>query len=109
MGTSQSYALYIQDQLNQIGNITLKKMFGEYGVYYRDKIVGLICDDQLFIKPTKIGKDILVDPMMGEPYPSAKLYFIIENPENRELLTHLILMTYNELPIPKPKKKKPKV
>jgi TfoX/Sxy family transcriptional regulator of competence genes len=109
MATSQSYALFIQEQLSIIGSISLKKMFGEYGVFYCEKMVGLICDDQLFIKPTKIGQEILVDPMMGAPYPGAKPYFVIENPENRELLSKLILMTYDELPVPKPKKKKPKV
>ena len=109
MSTSQSYALFIQEQLNMVDSIRLKKMFGEYGVFYHEKMIGLVCDDQLFIKPTKVGYDLLVNPTMGEPYPGAKPYFVIENPENRELMSKLILLTYDELPLPKPKKKKPKV
>jgi TfoX/Sxy family transcriptional regulator of competence genes len=106
MSTSKEYATYIEDQLQHIQGIYLKKMFGEYGLFYLDKMVGLVCDDQLFIKPTKKGEEILVDPTFGVPYTGAKPYYLIDDPENREMLSELILKTYEELPLPKPKKKK---
>lgn len=105
MATSKEYATYIEDQLQHIQGIYLKKMFGEYGLFYQDKMVGLVCDDQLFIKPTKKGEEILVDLTFGVPYTKAKPYYLIDDPENREMLSELILKTYEELPLPKPKKK----
>ena len=106
MSTSKDYATYIEDQLNHIQGIYLKKMFGEYGLFYQDKMVGLVCDDQLFIRQTKKGEELLMDPELASPYPGAKPYFLIDNPENREILSELIVKTYAELPLPKPNKKK---
>jgi TfoX/Sxy family transcriptional regulator of competence genes len=106
MSTSKDYATYIEDQVNHIQGIYLKKMFGEYALFYLDKMVGLVCDDQLFIRSSKKGEMILINPSYGIPYPGAKPHFLIDNPENRELLSELIINTYQELPIPKTKKKK---
>ena len=50
MGSSKEFADYVCDQLTAAGNISCKKMFGEYGVYLDEKIVGLICDNQFFLK-----------------------------------------------------------
>ena len=55
MGTSKEFADYVCDQLMVAGNISCKKMFGEYGVYLDEKIVGLICDNQFFLKKTEAG------------------------------------------------------
>ncbi len=37
------------------GEISYKKMFGEYGVYCNEKFIGVICDNQLYIKKTEAG------------------------------------------------------
>jgi len=59
MATNKEFADYVGDQLIAAGNISCKKMFGEYGVYLDEKIVGLICDNQLFIKKTEAGRAII--------------------------------------------------
>lgn len=105
MATDQSFALYIEDQLRSLSDIRLKKMFGEYGIFYREKMVGLICDNNLFIKPTDTGLSYLKSPEYGSPYPNAKPHFLIESTDDIHMLRDLILITYDALPIPKPKKK----
>ncbi len=55
MASDQSFVEFIVDQIENAGEVTFKKMFGEYGLYCGDKIVALICDNQLFVKPTKAG------------------------------------------------------
>lgn len=52
MATSQSTTEFILDQLSSVPNVRVRKMFGEYALYCGDKVVGLICDDQLFVKTT---------------------------------------------------------
>jgi len=52
MASNQNFVDFIMDQINGVGEITAKKMFGEYGIYLDGKIFGLICDNKLFIKPT---------------------------------------------------------
>ncbi|MCC3506339.1 MAG: TfoX/Sxy family protein [Microcoleus sp. PH2017_19_SFW_U_A] len=52
MSSDLSFVEYILDQINQAGQVSFKKMFGEYAIYCDEKVVALVCDNQLFIKPT---------------------------------------------------------
>ena len=83
-----------------------KKCLGEYALYSNDKVVALVCDNQLFVKSTKAGKEFIGNFVEAPAYPSAKPSLLIEEIENSEWLSELILITEKELPKPKPKKKK---
>lgn len=107
MASKQEYADFVMEQIEKAGDITAKKMFGEYGIYSDGKIFGLICDNKLFVKPTLAGRNYLKNPVEAPPYPGAKMYFLIEEKlEDRTWLSELIRLTVAELPEPKPKKKK---
>lgn len=108
MASTLEFVTYACEQMSGVGEITYKKMFGEYGVYCNGKIIGLICDNQLFIKPTTKGREILGEPLEEPPYPGAKAYYMVEDLEDIPLLTAFVEATYQELPMPKPKKKKVK-
>lgn len=108
MASSMEFVEYAAEQMREAGNITYRKMFGEYGVYCDGKIVALICDDQLFVKITKAGARVWEGLEEVPPYEGAKPYFLIEDVENREKLTEFILATCEELPMPKPKVKREK-
>lgn len=109
MASNLEYVEYVCDQISGAGSITYKKMFGEYGVYCDGKIIGLICDNQFFVKKTAAGAAVIPDCEEAAPYTGAKPHLLIENVDNRELMTQLIQATFNELPMPKPKKKKEKI
>jgi TfoX/Sxy family transcriptional regulator of competence genes len=109
MSSDKSYVDFVIDQIDNAGEITFIHMFGEYGIYSNGKIFALVCDNKLFIKPTNAGRDFIQDVVEAPPYPGAKLYFLIEEKlEDREWITELVRITVNELPEPKPKKKKSK-
>lgn len=109
MASDQDFIDYIIDQIENAGNITAKKMFGEYGIYSDGKIFALVCDNALYIKPTEAGRMFIGEPVEASPYPGAKNYFLIEDEiDNREGLSELIRITTAELPEPKPKKRKKK-
>lgn len=110
MGSSQSTADFMLDQLSQAGPITARKMFGEYGVYLDGKMVAVVCDDQLFIKPTESGRSYIGTPQEVSPFPQAKGWFLMdgEQLEDREWLAQLVRITANGLPPPKSKTKKMK-
>ena len=55
MATRESTVAFIVEQLSSISGISTRKMFGEYGIWCDGKIVALICDNQLFVKPTAPG------------------------------------------------------
>ena len=99
MSTSQSTAAYIVDQVSDAGVIRTRKMFGEYALYCNEKVVALICDDRLFVKPTYAGRAFIDDAIEGEPYRSAKPHFQIDEEKwgDREWMTQLIRLTDEEL------------
>jgi len=104
MATDAGYAKYVCDQLHAAGGITARKMFGEYGLYRHNKIVALICDNQLFVKPTPEGAAVLGTPTYGPPYPGAKPFFNVSDLlDDPEWLVRLIAATDAALPPPKQK------
>jgi len=109
MASSIEFVEYVCEQISGAGGITYKKMFGEYGVYCNGKIVALICDNQLFVKPTENGKKLLPNVTEAPPYKGAKPCFLIDSFDDKLLMAELILSTYNELPEPKPKKAKKQI
>lgn len=106
MASKQSTVDFILDQIAGAGIVSARKMFGEYAIYCNNKVVALVCDDQLFIKPTNAGKAFLNNYVEELPYPGAKPYLLIsaELWDEREWLTHLIQITAMEVPEPKKKK-----
>jgi TfoX/Sxy family transcriptional regulator of competence genes len=107
MPSNQKFVDFVTDQIQKTGAITAKKMFGEFGVYSDGKMFGVICDNKLFIKPTKAGREFIGDPIELPPYDGAKPSFLIEDKiEDSEWLSKLIRITLEELPEPKPKKRK---
>ena len=106
MATKQSTADFLVDQMSLAGEVRSRKMFGEYAIYCDDKVVALVCDEQLFVKPTIAGKNFIGDVTEAPPYPRAKPHFRIDGDrwEDREWLSSLIAKTAAELPEPKRKK-----
>jgi TfoX/Sxy family transcriptional regulator of competence genes len=108
MASEQKFVDFVCDQMRKAGQIASRKMFGEYAIYCDSKVVALVCDNQLFVKPSTGGKALLDQPQLASPYPGAKSHFLIDDRlDDAEWLTQLIATTARELPTPKPKKKKP--
>lgn len=109
MPSDQKFVDFIVDQIGFTKNVTSKKMFGEFGLYFDAKLFGLICDNKLFIKPTQSGREYIKDVVEAPPYPGAKPSFLIEEKlDDKEWLRTLVKITVHELPEPKPKKVKSK-
>ncbi len=106
MGSQQSTVDFILEQIAEAGEVRARKMFGEYGIYCDEKTVAFVCDDELFVKPTKAGKAFIGAFVEGCPYPGAKPYLLISGDkwDDREWLAHLIRITAGELPLPKNQK-----
>ncbi|HHP7242434.1 MAG TPA: TfoX/Sxy family protein [Cyclobacteriaceae bacterium] len=107
MASDRKFVDFVVEQIENAGLITAKKMFGEYGIYSDEKIFGLICDNKLFVKPTKSGRAFIGDVVEAPAYPGAKPAFLIEDKiEDKKWLSELVRISVRELPPPKPKKKK---
>lgn len=106
LASNLEFVEYVCAQISAAGDITYKKMFGEYGVYCDGKVIGVICDNQFFVKKTEAGGALCPDYGEAAPYTGAKPHFMIDSVDNQELMARFIRATCDELPVPKPKKKK---
>ena len=79
---------------------------GEYIIYYRGKIAGGIYDDRLLVKPVKAAISYMPTVAYELPYEGAKEMLLVDKVDDKEFLTGLFNAMYEELPTPKPKKKK---
>jgi TfoX/Sxy family transcriptional regulator of competence genes len=106
MASSKDYLQFVLEQLSELQEITYRAMMGEFIIYYRGKIVGGIYDDRLLVKPTKSAISYMPTVTYEVPYENAKEMLLVEEVDNKDFLTGLFDVMYDELPTPKPKKKK---
>ena|SRR5579862_5930223 len=106
MSTKPETVAHLKRQLAAAGQIRIQPMFGEYGLYVGEKMVGIVGDDRLFIKKTAYGDAKLGEGYDAPPYPGAKPQLLI--PEDKVAdaawLCDLVRNSAAELPEPKPKK-----
>jgi TfoX/Sxy family transcriptional regulator of competence genes len=104
MATEPSTIRFLLDQTSDAGTMTARKMFGEYALYCDGKVVALVCDDTLYLKPTPAALALVTDPHMAPPYPGAKPHIQVEDElDDPERLSRLIAAVARDLPPPKPK------
>ncbi len=105
MASNKEYLKFILEQLSGLEGITCRPMMGEYIIYYRGKIAAYVCDDRLLIKPTKSAADYMREIVYEKPYDGAKDMLLADNVDDKEYLTGLFKVMYDELPERKIKKK----
>lgn len=105
MSYNPDFVQYIIDQTSDAGAIATRKMMGDYCLYYDGIIIGLICDNCLYIKPTETTKTLLREVILRPPYDGAKDYFYITDVDSMDYLTEIIRTTMANLPSIKSKKK----
>jgi TfoX/Sxy family transcriptional regulator of competence genes len=104
MASNVDTVQYICDQAGLGRRLAFRKMFGEYALYLDGKVVALICDDQLFLKPTSEGRSYLGKVSEAPPYPGAKNYFLLASElDDPDRLGKALQITAGALPQPKPR------
>ncbi len=106
MASSREYLEFILGQLSGLEEITHRAMMGEYILYYRGKVIGGIYDDRLLVKPVPAVVSRMPEALRELPYEGARPMLLVGNVDDREFLTELIGAMYEELPAPKPKKRR---
>lgn len=104
MASTKEYLNFILDQLSDLEEISYRAMMGEFIIYYRSKIVGGIYDDRFLVKSVHAAIDYMPSAIYELPYEGAKEMLLVEDVDNKEFLTKLIVAMYDELPAPKKRK-----
>ena len=106
MASSKEYLRFILEQLSGLDDISYRSMMGEYILYYRGKIVGGIYDDRLLVKKTRSALECMPAAVCDFPYEGAKEMLLVEEVDNKKFLTKLVEAMYDELPLPKQRRRK---
>ena len=106
MASSGEYLEFILGQLSGLEEITHRAMMGEYILYYRGRVIGGIYDDRLLIKPVPAAVSRMPEALRELPYEGARPMLLVGTVDDREFLTELLGAMYEELPEPKPKKRR---
>lgn len=105
MASDFGFVEYVCEQIADAGAITWRKMFGEYCIYCEGKVVALVVNNQLLVKPTPGGMAHHGDGAIGHPFPGAKDWLAIDAQlDDRAAISQLIRITEAELPAPKARK-----
>jgi len=107
MASSKEYLQFIVEQSSEgPDRLTFRAMMGEYVLYYRGKVVGGLYDDRFLVKPTASALRLMPDAPRQIPYEGAREMLLVENVDDRAFLTELLCAMADELPFPRPKKRK---
>ena len=97
---------FLLDILSDSRQVTSRRMFGEFCLYYAGRPVGLVCDDQLFLKPSDVGRRLMKVQEEGAPFPGARPHLLVTADfwDDRPWMNTLVRATFDSLPPPKPPK-----
>ena len=103
MASSREYLDFILEQLSGLEDVSWRGMMGEFILYCKGRIAGGIYDDRLLVKPVKAAREMMPEAEEELPYEGAKPMLLVDNVDNREVLTKLFTAMYPELPVSRPK------
>ena len=96
---------YVRECFSAAGTVVIRPMMGGYLVYLNGKLIGDICDRELFLKRTPTSDRLLADSELRCPYEGSRtLMHVFDRFEDAELIAELLEGMYAELPERKPKK-----
>ena len=105
MATSEDFATYVCDQLNDIAEVRFKKMFGEYTIYINEKPIVLLCDNIVYIKMDKSVEQLMENAEQAVPYKGAKPRYILDI-DNKSQAQNVVSVLEKATTLTKPKKTK---
>jgi TfoX/Sxy family transcriptional regulator of competence genes len=103
MGTRAETVAHLSDLLSDLPLVS-RRMFGEYALYLDGKVVALVCDDQLFLKPTAGAVAALPGCATGLPYPGAKPHLLVTDAlDDPDRVGRALRAVAADLPPPRPR------
>jgi len=105
MASSLDFVEFVMGQLEGIGNLRMRRMFGEYCVYVNEKPIVLICDDRVYLKIVPELAELLAEAEQDYPYEGSSIRYVLDI-DDRELSREAVVILESVTPVPKPKKRK---
>ena len=103
MACTTDYIDFVCSQLNGMGIIRSKKMFGDWLIYIDEKPVILACDYICYVKKLPVIAELMADADTGFPYDGAKEHYILDI-EHRDKAIEIVETLLPMVPYPKKRK-----
>lgn len=105
MSTQKETVEFILEKLGEPKRFAVRAMFGEYALYCGGKVVGLVCNNQLYVKILPASAELEDVCDKDEAYPGSKLYYVVEEVQLSQLpnLIEILINIAKSLPAKKPK------
>ena len=94
MASSPEYLEYVLDLLEDVPEVTTRKMMGEYLVYARGTLIGGVYDDRFLLKDVPATRAAL--PTLEVPYEGAKPMRLVDI-ENSQAIATIVAEMLSEL------------
>jgi len=108
MATSLEYIEFVCRQLEGVGILRYRKMFGDYFVYVNEKPMVLCCDDICYIKIIPELEELMAGAERGRPFPGANEWYLLDI-EHCTFARRAVSILEEHTPFPKDKKKTKKL
>lgn len=105
MACTIDYIEFVSSQLQGVGAIRTRKMFGDWCIYVDEKPVILACDNICYVKMLPQISHLMKDALTDFPYEGAKEHYILDI-EHRDEAVEIIKTLLPLVPYPKKKVKK---
>lgn len=104
MACSSEFIESLCDILMPLGEVSSRKMMGDYIIYLNGKAVITACDNIAYVKKLPSVASLMADAESGSPYPGAKESYILDLNDNGKVLK-IIETVWDNTPFPKSKRK----
>jgi tfoX N-terminal domain protein len=105
MACSLDFIEFVCQQIEAVGIIRYRKMFGDYMIYANEKPVIIACDNIAFVKQHEAIEALMAEAEKGYPYEGAKEHYILDV-SRADHATKVVAILAEVLPYPKKRKKK---
>ncbi len=102
MASNIEFIEFISSQLEGLGCVRYRKMFGDYMIYLDEKPIILVCDNIAYIKRLPELSDFMADAESGIPYEGAKEHYILDV-DHKTVLQEVVSRLWKYLPYPSQK------
>ena len=104
MACSEEFIEFVCSQIEGVGMVRTRKMFGDWCIYIDERPVILVCDNTVYVKMNPAIADLMADAETGFPYEGAKEHYILDV-EHSDFAKKVLKVLVPLTPLPKKKKK----
>ena len=105
MASSKEFAQFVCDQVEGLGDVTMRRMFGEYFIYVDSRPILLICNNTVYVRTYPEIAHLMKGSSQEPPFDGAKPWWVLDI-EDRDLVEEVVEISLPLTPVPVRKKRK---